>query len=85
MPTYSVGYVFDIDNYIKGLAEKPEIEMHCLPQSTVFEVARQADCNIVEVREDTSVEIPHYWVSNTFVMEKTFQPASRTKRGASGR
>lgn len=55
-------------------AERPycagDIEMHCLPQRDVLNVVAEAGCVVCEVREDRSVNIPEYWISNTFVVEK---------------
>ena len=70
VPTYAVGYTFNTDEYVAAMNDKPEIEMHCIPQRVVFAIAAATGCRIVEVREDNAVDIPHYWVSNTFVLEK---------------
>lgn len=71
VPTYAVRYAFDIDAYVETMAQNSEIEMHCLPQARVFALAANAGCRVLEVREENSVDIPHYWVSNMFVLEKS--------------
>lgn len=76
VPTYSVNYNFHPADYLARLAELPEIEMHCLPQPFVLRLIEEAGCRILEIREDNSVDIPRYWVSNTFVVEKRRNPGA---------
>lgn len=70
VPTHSVGYAFDLKRYMQSRKGAGDIEMHCLPQRDVLEVVAEAGCVVCEVREDRSVDIPEYWISNTFVIEK---------------
>lgn len=70
IPTYAVGYSFRIDQYLQSMGEGGDIEMHCLPQSRIFQIVSEMGCRVLEVREDDAVDIPRYWVSNTFVVEK---------------
>jgi SAM-dependent methyltransferase len=71
VPTYCRGYRFGIAEYLANLAGRAqEIEMHILPQTAVFQIAREADCYPLEVREDSATGLGAAWVSNTFVMRK---------------
>jgi SAM-dependent methyltransferase len=67
VPTYAPGYSFDLANYLTG-SKLGAIEVHCLPQSVVFELAHAAGCVPVEIREDEAMTYP--WISNTFVFRK---------------
>lgn len=70
VPTHSVGYTFELKRYMQSRKGAGDIEMHCLPQRDVLNVVAEAGCVVCEVREDRSVNIPEYWISNTFVVEK---------------
>jgi SAM-dependent methyltransferase len=67
VPTYAPGYSFDLSQYISR-AKHGSIEVHCLPQSVIFQFAQDARCIQIEVREDDAMG--HPWVSNTFVFRK---------------
>lgn len=68
VPTYAPGYGFDIETYMS--APKLEtIEMHCLPQEAVFQLADAAGCVPLEIREDEDMGYP--FLSNTFVVRKS--------------
>jgi SAM-dependent methyltransferase len=67
VPTYAPGYSFDLTSYLSG-SKFGAIEVHCLPQSVVFELAHAAGCVPVEIREDEAMSYP--WISNTFVFRK---------------
>lgn len=67
VPTYAPGYSFDLAHYLSG-SKRGAIEVHCLPQSVVFELAHAAGCVPVEIREDEAMSYP--WISNTFVFRK---------------
>jgi SAM-dependent methyltransferase len=69
VPTYVMGYHFQTAEYVRALPARGEIEMHVLPQPAVFQIAREAGCRPLEVREDASVGVKG-WVSNTFVFTK---------------
>jgi SAM-dependent methyltransferase len=67
VPTYVPGYRFNVAQYL--LEPKLEtIEMHCFPQQVIFQMARDAGCICLEVREDAAMDFP--WLSNTFVFKK---------------
>jgi SAM-dependent methyltransferase len=69
VPTYVRGYSFRIREYLAG-AEDPRIEMHCLPQGAVFQLAQAAGCEVLEVREDGDNANPNIFISNTFVLRR---------------
>jgi hypothetical protein len=75
VPTYSVNYSFNAKLYIEEMDNNPEIEMHCIPQRNILKLIYDCSCRVLEIREDNSVDIPRYWVSNTFVVEKSPQPS----------
>ena len=68
VPTYSYGYEFKLREYLHNLPSG--IEMHVLPQSKIFQIAREHACEVLEVREDEAVGNEHVWVSNQFVLRK---------------
>jgi SAM-dependent methyltransferase len=70
VPTYATGYSFDIRRYSLDMAASDGIEMHCLPQSHIFELAYQNNMRVLEVREDFSAGPPEHWVSNVFILQK---------------
>jgi SAM-dependent methyltransferase len=70
VPTYATGYSFDIRKYSQDMAASDGIEMHCLPQAHIFELAHQNNMRVLEVREDFSAGPPEHWVSNVFVLQK---------------
>jgi SAM-dependent methyltransferase len=67
IPTYVPGYRFNVGKYLSA-PKTGEIEVHCLPQPTVFQIAHDAGCEALEVREDEAMDYP--WLSNTFVFRK---------------
>ncbi len=70
VPTWRRSYAFDLAAYL-GSRESPHMEMHILPQATVFRVIREAGCELLEIREDGWAEgrNPH-GLSNTFFVRK---------------
>ncbi|HEX5886643.1 MAG TPA: class I SAM-dependent methyltransferase [Pyrinomonadaceae bacterium] len=70
VPTYRLGYSFSLANYFAEQAARREIEMHVLPQSSVFEIAQRAGGRVLEVIDDGWTGIRLKEVSNTFVIKK---------------
>jgi 2-polyprenyl-3-methyl-5-hydroxy-6-metoxy-1,4-benzoquinol methylase len=70
VPTYRMGYSFSLEQYLKDEATRREMEMHVLPQSTIFDIVRKEGGNIVEVLEDNWTGLRHKERSNTFVIQK---------------
>lgn len=52
LPTYRLGYVFKAEQYLAGASVNGQIEMHVLPQSVVWRLADEANCQVLDVRED---------------------------------
>jgi SAM-dependent methyltransferase len=68
LPTYCVDYSFNLKDYL--LKMPSGIEMHALPQSEVFRIVSEKNCELLEVREDEAVGMEHAWVSNQFLVRK---------------
>ena len=69
VPTYIAGYSFDLERYLAD-GQDPKMEMHCLPQSEIFSLVAQRNCEIMEVREDIWTGRLDIFVSNTFVIRR---------------
>lgn len=71
VPTHRVGYRFSIAEYMASTRE-PDMEMHVLPQRTVFDLAREAGLEVLEVREDTHLVASNalVWLSNMFMLRR---------------
>jgi SAM-dependent methyltransferase len=69
VPTFGADYRFRLQDY---LATPPhlDIEMHCIPQQTVFALIAEHGCTLLEVREDGWVGNPGKWISNTFIVRR---------------
>lgn len=52
MPTYMHGHRFSAAEYLAS--DQPQMEMNGLPQPIIFGLIEQADCRVIEVREDIS-------------------------------
>jgi SAM-dependent methyltransferase len=68
IPTYAPGYRFCIAEYIERIQSSRDFEVHLLPQRTIFEIAAESDCFLLEVVEDSAAGWP--WHSNAFVFAK---------------
>lgn len=66
VPTYSVGYSFSYDEYLRD--NNLQMEMHVIPQKTVFEIAQKNDCVPMEVYGDASTGRNDF--STVFVLKK---------------
>lgn len=70
VPTHAVGYRFQVDDYLAHGLGANHVEMHYVPQRRIFEIARQAGCEVLEVREDDWVGRREVELSNTFLLRK---------------
>lgn len=70
VPTHAVDYRFQVDDYLKWGLQAQHVEMHYLPQRHVFRLAREHDCDVLEVREDDWVGRREVELSNTFLLRK---------------
>jgi SAM-dependent methyltransferase len=78
VPTYRKDYRFRIDEYLSKTSATRGMEMHLIPQYQLFDILHQADCQLLECREDSSA--PHYeTISNSVFARK------RERRGSSPR
>ncbi|MEG4330943.1 class I SAM-dependent methyltransferase [Microcoleus sp. AT9_A2] len=71
VPTYRMGYNFSLEKYLHDEATRREMEMHVLPQGTIFDIVRKEGGNIVEVLEDNWTGFRPKERSNTFVIQKS--------------
>lgn len=72
LPTYIPEYTFNASEYIAGLGREHVIEMHCLPQRAVFELAAAAGAQPIEALPDhrTGRQQKHWLSATTFLMAK---------------
>ncbi len=70
VPTYAADYRFSIADYLAHGLDATHIEMHYLPQREVFRIARDAGCDVLEVREDDWTGRRHIEISNTFLLQR---------------
>ncbi len=71
VPTYFHSYAFDVESYLSRAAGK-SIEYHLLAQDIVFKIAKDANVDVLEVREDQvgGAELGPGWRSNIFCLQK---------------
>jgi SAM-dependent methyltransferase len=69
VPTYALGYTFKTDEYIKKARDGAKIEMHVLPQAQLWQLLHDANCELLEVREDTAAG-DRFIISNTILARK---------------
>lgn len=69
IPTYKNGYLFESERY---LASTPPdtLEMHYLPQTALFSIMTEANCQCLEIREDGMLSDEDQVLSNTLVVQK---------------
>ena len=69
VPSYISGYRFRLRDWLA--AKHPlDMQMHCLPQPKIFELAAEQRCTLLEVREDGAAGARERIISNTFVVRK---------------
>lgn len=70
VPTYRRNYNFKLQEYLSQVNKvgHQKIEMHILPQKTVFEIILSEGCKPIEVMEDDLAGSAH--ISNTFIVQK---------------
>lgn len=69
VPVYRRGYKFDADAYVAGMDGITGIEMHIIPQRTLFSIFEQANCQLLEVLEDGWTGSSEF-ISNTLLVRK---------------
>jgi len=74
VPTYCRGYCFDLEEYVArvrdGAIGTAAMEMHLLPQETIFQLITEGGCALLEVQPDYCVGSYGDWISNTFFVQK---------------
>jgi SAM-dependent methyltransferase len=70
VPTYKLGYSFSLKNYLCNNEADYSMEMHVLPQSSIFSIIQQGDGQVIEVIEDDSNGLKNKEVSNIFLIQK---------------
>jgi 2-polyprenyl-3-methyl-5-hydroxy-6-metoxy-1,4-benzoquinol methylase len=73
IPTYARDYSFSALAYQETMDELSTMEMHFLPQRAVFELARYAGLNVLEVQPDWCAGQPDRWISSTFLLSSLEQ------------
>lgn len=69
VPVYKAGYDFNISNYLNK--EHSELmDMHFFPQATLFELIKNTNCLIQELREDDAIGISVTSASNSVLVVK---------------
>ncbi|NKC31337.1 class I SAM-dependent methyltransferase [Falsiroseomonas selenitidurans] len=71
VPTHCLGYRFRVAEYLAQTAPV-SMEMHVIPQASVFALAAEAGLQVLEVREDSHVVSRNAasWLSNLFVLRR---------------
>jgi SAM-dependent methyltransferase len=67
--TYALGYRFCVAEYLQSTRSDGKMEMHVLPQAHLWRILRDANCDLLEVREDASTANPS-GISNTILARK---------------
>lgn len=70
VPTYRLGYQFDLENYLLDHSPKQEFEMHILPQKKIFEIVDRENGKMIEVLEDGYAGLAYGARSNIFIVQK---------------
>ena len=70
VPTHACDYRFKLEDHLSHGLTATHIEMHCLPQRRIFQIARDAQCDVLEVREDDWVGRRDVELSNTFLLQR---------------
>ena len=86
VPTYRTKYRFRIDEYLSDASATRGMEMHVMPQHLLFDILRQAGCQLLECREDGSTG-NYDTISNSILARKQEHSASTVRRrhASSGR
>lgn len=69
VPTYRLGYSFDVDKYLNNAKISGQMEVHVLPQHALFALFAKHKCRILEIREDNWTGGREF-ISNSFLVQK---------------
>lgn len=88
VPTYLIGYRFKIEQWLTT-EHALDMQMHCLPQQSIFTLIAQEHCELLEIREDDATGAPDRFISDTFIVRKrgssVSSGSSGPRRGPGGR
>jgi SAM-dependent methyltransferase len=73
-PTYRINYHFCLNDYLQNEGQRQEMEMHVLPQSTIFQIVQRSGAQLVEVLEDGHTGFRPKERSNSFFVRKLPKP-----------
>jgi SAM-dependent methyltransferase len=71
IPTYSCDYSFVEEEYENFTRTEKAMEMHCVPQRMIFDLAFRHGLQLVEVQPDGMIGGWGSWISNTFLLRST--------------
>jgi|SRR5271166_1637307 len=80
IPTFSANYTFSFESYWTDIAQAKQMEMHFVPQKSIFELGREHEVYPIEVQRDGAIGKRKDWISNTFLMTKSTKPSSEESR-----
>ena len=70
VPTYKLGYIYSVKNYLNSAINETNMEMHVLPQKEIIKIAQKEGCQLIEVHEDNWIGRDNTGLSNTFLFIK---------------
>ena len=72
LQTYWEGYCFVARDYLRSVRARrePQMEMHVLPQASVFEIVAERNCQVLEMLDDPSTGYKAGTLSNAFLVRK---------------
>jgi SAM-dependent methyltransferase len=68
VPTYILNYRFVATEYLESTNPVGDVEVHCLPQTHLFDIIRKTGCQVLEMREDGA--IGSLAISNRLFLQK---------------
>ena len=69
VPVYIKGYKFRLGEWLNS--DHPlDMQMHCLPQSKIFELVAEQACLPLEIRQDNATGQPERMLSNMWIVRK---------------
>ena len=69
IPTHLTDYCFRAADYVESPPMVGNAEVHCIPQAVLFEIVRRTGCEVLEIREDSS--LGSNAISNRLLLRKT--------------
>ncbi len=69
IPTHLTNYSFRAADYVESPPMVGNAEVHCIPQAVLFEIIRRAGCEVLEIREDSS--LGSNAISNRLLLRKS--------------